>query len=181
VLIVDEAHLLTVDLLEDLRLLSNADTHREKLLQIVLSGQPELLRLLAEPELGALAQRIAAFFTLRQLSLEECRTYITQRLRSAGYSGVFPLIAPEAVEQVHRLSKGVPRLVNLLCDRSLSMAANLRMKYVTPEVVLDGALKLSVLALQPKASAPPTPITGNGKPVMPAVQSKAGVAGAMHE
>src|SRR5258708_37033028 len=94
ILLIDEAHLMSVELLEEIRLLSNTDTYQEKLLQIVLCGQPELLGLLRKPELRALRQRVASSCSLRPLNLPEVRAYITERLHSAGFRGMaspFPI------------------------------------------------------------------------------------------
>src|SRR5258708_13108575 len=100
-LLVDESHLLTPDLLEEIRLLSNADTYQEKLLQIVLCGQPELLGLLRKPELRALRQRVASSCSLRPLSLPEVRAYIAERTPSAGFRGTAsPLPTPSLQELV---------------------------------------------------------------------------------
>jgi len=122
-LLVDEAHLLTPELLEEIRLLSNADTYQEKLLQIVLCGQPELLGILRRPELRALRQRVASSCSLRPLSFSEVRAYITERLHSAGFRGtVFPF-PKEVIEEIQRLTEGVPRLINLHCDACLAIGS----------------------------------------------------------
>src|SRR5260370_12318789 len=131
-LLVDEVHLLSPELLEEIRLLSNADTYQEKLLQIVLCGQPELLGLLRKPELRALRQRVASSCTLRPLSLPEVRAYITERLHSAGFRGTASPFPIQVLEEIVLLTEGVPRLVNLLCDASLSI----RIKDHRPVIVL---------------------------------------------
>src|SRR5437879_1517390 len=115
-LLVDEAHLLAPDLLEEIRLLSNADTYQEKLLQIVLCGQPELLSLLRKPELRALRQRVASSCSLRPLSFPELRAYITERLHSAGFRGTASPFAMQVLEEIVRLTEGVQRLVRWLWD-----------------------------------------------------------------
>ena len=100
-LVVDEAHLLTLELLEEIRLLTNADTHHEKLLQVILSGQPELLPLLRRPELSALKQRIASRSELRALTLPETGVYISERLHAAHVvRGFFERVDEVAGEQV---------------------------------------------------------------------------------
>lgn len=119
-LLVDEAHLLAPDLLEEIRLLSNADTYQEKPLQIVLSGQPELLGIVSRPEMRALRQRLASSCSLRPLNFPEVRAYIEERLHSAGYRGTTALFPTHVLEEIVRLTEGVPRLINLLCDACLT-------------------------------------------------------------
>ena len=118
VLIIDEAQNLSADVLEQLRLLTNLETNERKLLQIMLIGQPELRVMLARPELEQLAQRVIARFHLEALSEVETTQYIRHRLLVAGMSGVMPFDR-EARERIHQLSRGVPRRINLLCDRAL--------------------------------------------------------------
>ena len=118
VLIIDEAQNLSADVLEQLRLLTNLETNERKLLQIVLIGQPELRTMLARPELEQLAQRVIARFHLEALSLKETAQYIRHRLAVAGLSRPLPF-EREALRRVHQLSRGVPRRINLLCDRAL--------------------------------------------------------------
>ena len=118
VLIIDEAQNLEPAVLEQLRLLTNLETNERKLLQIVLIGQPELRTMLAQPEMEQLAQRVIARFHLQALSPEETSQYIAHRLAVAGHQGG-ALFDARAVAQIHRLSQGVPRRINLLCDRAL--------------------------------------------------------------
>lgn len=118
VLIIDEAQNLSSDVLEQLRLLTNLETTERKLLQIILIGQPELRDMLARPELEQLAQRVIARYHLKALSEAETAQYIRHRLGVAGLSGVVPF-ERQARRRVHELSRGVPRRINLLCDRSL--------------------------------------------------------------
>src|SRR5258708_23076254 len=119
-LLVDESHLLTPELLEEIRLLSNTDTYQEKLLQIVLCGQPELLGLLRKPELRALRQRVASSCSLRPLNLPEVRAYITERLHSAGFRSTASPFPIQVLEEIVLLNEGVPRLVKLLCVTCLT-------------------------------------------------------------
>src|SRR5262249_15124598 len=114
VLVIDEAHLLSPELLEEIRLLSNADTYKEKPLQIVLCGQVELLQLLLKPELRALRQRIASSCALRPLSLTEVRAYIAERLHAAGLRGTNSPFPTATIETIFKVSHGVPRLINLI-------------------------------------------------------------------
>ena len=118
VLIIDEAQNLSAEVLEQLRLLTNLETNERKLLQIVLIGQPELRDLLARPELEQLAQRVVARFHLEALSEQETVQYIRHRLSVAGL-GSAELFDRASMQRIHKLSRGVPRRINLLCDRAL--------------------------------------------------------------
>jgi general secretion pathway protein A len=117
VLIIEEAQNLNAEVLEQLRLLTNLETNKYKLLQIILLGQPELKDMLSRPELRQLAQRITARYHLESLSKKEVAAYVNHRLAVAGTrSALFP---PATIDRLFRLSGGVPRLINLLCDRAL--------------------------------------------------------------
>jgi general secretion pathway protein A len=118
VLIIDEAQNLSAEVLEQLRLLTNLETSERKLLQIILIGQPELRGMLADPKLEQLAQRVIARFHLDALSEAETGHYIEHRLDVAGLDRPLPFDR-KALRRVHQLSRGVPRRVNLLCDRAL--------------------------------------------------------------
>ena len=118
VLIIDEAQNLSSDVLEQLRLLTNLETSERKLLQIVLIGQPELRVMLARPELEQLAQRVIARYHLDALSEKETAQYIAHRLAVAGLKGALPFDGG-ALRRIHQLTRGIPRRINLLCDRSL--------------------------------------------------------------
>jgi general secretion pathway protein A len=120
VLIVDEAHRLNREVLEQIRLLTNLETTKEKLLQIILVGQPELSSMLARQDMRQLAQRVTARYNLQALLPEETRAYVTHRCRVAGAEA--PLFSTFALYWVHWLTGGVPRLINNLCDRSLLAA-----------------------------------------------------------
>ena len=119
VLMIDEAQHLDFDVLEQIRLLTNLETNDEKLLQIILIGQPELSDKLARPELRQLNQRITARYDLQPLNLDETSAYIRHRLEVAGLKGDRRLFDQPAVKQVHSLTRGIPRLINVLCDRAL--------------------------------------------------------------
>ncbi|WP_395406522.1 AAA family ATPase [Pseudoduganella sp. UC29_106] len=118
VLIIDEAQNLSAEVLEQLRLLTNLETSERKLLQIILIGQPELRGMLARPELEQLAQRVIARYHLGSLSEAEVGAYVEHRLAVAGSSAVAPF-PRSLMSQLHQLTKGVPRRINLLCDRAL--------------------------------------------------------------
>ncbi len=117
VLIIDEAQNLRPDVLEQIRLLTNLETSREKLLQIILIGQPELLSLLKRKGLRQLAQRITARYHLEALARRETYAYIKHRLAIAGRRD--PVFTPQAMREVYRLSRGMPRLINIICDRAM--------------------------------------------------------------
>lgn len=119
VLLIDEAQLLSAEALEQIRLLTNLETHTEKLLNIILVGQPELGALLARPGLRQLAQRITARYHLTPLSQAETGAYIRHRLQVAGADHTAELFSPARVADIHRFSGGVPRLINMVCERML--------------------------------------------------------------
>jgi general secretion pathway protein A len=143
-LLVDEAHLLTPELLEEIRLLSNADTYQEKLLQIVLCGQPELLGILRKPEMRALRQRVASSCVLRPLSLPEVRAYIAERLHSAGFRGATSPFSTTVIEEIVRLTEGTPRLVNLLCDACLTIGCKTHRQVIDLGIVAEAATELGL-------------------------------------
>jgi general secretion pathway protein A len=119
VLMIDEAQHLDFEVLEQIRLLTNLETNTEKLLQIILIGQPELVTMLQRPELRQLNQRITARFVLEPLNLGETRAYIQHRLQVAGLAAGTTLFPPAVVRGIHRRTQGIPRLINVLCDRVL--------------------------------------------------------------
>lgn len=118
VLIVDEAQNLSMEVLEELRLLTNLETGKEKLLQIVLSGQPELAHKLDHPSMRQLKQRIALRCMLKPLNLEETREYITARLKIAKLEGEIPF-SEDAIAKIYEYSNGIPRIINNICDNAL--------------------------------------------------------------
>jgi len=119
VLLIDEAQHLDFDVLEQIRLLTNLETNSEKLLQIILIGQPELAQMLGRPELRQLNQRITARYNLEPLSLEETGAYIRHRLQVAGMNPGQEVFPPAVIRGVHRYTRGIPRLINVLCDRMM--------------------------------------------------------------
>jgi type II secretory pathway predicted ATPase ExeA len=121
VLIVDEAQNLTDEVLEEIRMLTNLETFTEKLLQIVLVGQPELETKLKQPQLRQLRQRLTLRAKTHPLTIEESKAYVQQRLRIAGSDGR-PIFEPEALVAVHKYASGIPRVVNLLCEHCLVSA-----------------------------------------------------------
>ena len=136
VLIVDEAHHLSADILEEVRLLSNLETTDDKLLQIVLVGQPELDEKLDSVGLRQLKQRIAVRTQLGPLSAAEAKRYIERRLQIAGQDPKSEALFPEeTIATVHCFSRGLPRLINTICENSLIAAYAKRLPIVTPEIV----------------------------------------------
>jgi general secretion pathway protein A len=154
VLVIDEAHLLTPELLEEIRLLGNTDTYREKLLQVVLSAQPELHAVLGRKEQQALRQRIAGWCQLRPLTLVETRAYIAERLHVAGLQGNSPFLAT-TVEKIFGQSHGVPRLINLICDQCLVLGAGAEQAQIDPKMVEEA---VNILGLNTEPPAPPEPV-----------------------
>jgi len=134
VLIVDEAQSLSDEVLEEIRMLTNLETFTEKLLQIVLVGQPELEQKLKRPQLRQLRQRLTLRAKTHPLTLEETKAYVQQRLRIAGSNGQ-QIFEPEAVANVHRYASGIPRVINLLCEHCLVSAFVDQQKVIGPAVV----------------------------------------------
>ncbi|MFD0757047.1 ExeA family protein, partial [Massilia norwichensis] len=141
VLVIDEAQNLSPQVLEQLRLLTNLETSERKLLQIILIGQPELRTMLAQPELEQLAQRVIARYHLGPLSEAETGAYVAHRLTVAGAHPGNPI--PSALAPlVHRLTQGVPRRINLLCDRALLGAYVENSSVVTPKILRRAAAEV---------------------------------------
>ena len=140
VLIIDEAQNLAPQVLEQVRLLTNLETAKHKLLQIFLIGQPELRDLLATPQLRQLNQRITARFHLDRLNRRETAAYLRHRLAVGGVER--PLFSQAAIRQVYRYSKGIPRLINLICDRALLGAAVEQQAGVNARIVNKAAREL---------------------------------------
>jgi general secretion pathway protein A len=154
VLIVDEAQNLSDQMLEEIRLLTNLETASEKLLQIVLSGQPELDEKLKQPQLRQLRQRIVLRSRTVPLTREETYGYINERLRIAGANGQ-PVFPNETMDAVHRYSHGIPRVVNLLCEHSLINCFAEEIKNVPVRVVEEIAREFQLDEIAP--IAPPKP------------------------
>lgn len=149
VLIVDEAHHLSSELLEEIRLLTNLETTDDKLLQVVLVGQPELDEKLDSFELRPLKQRIALRANLDPLDADETSRYIEERLRIAGAdSRSTPLFSEEAIASVYDHSRGLPRLINTICENSLITSYARQLSGVTPAIVREvaGELRLDVVS-----------------------------------
>jgi general secretion pathway protein A len=160
VLIVDEAQNLTEPVLEEIRLLTNLETSTEKLLQIVLSGQPELEERLKLPQLRQLRQRIMLRCKTAPLTKEQIHHYIAERLRIAGASGE-PIFGPKTVETIHLYSLGIPRVVNLLCEHSLVNAYVEQQRPISPKIVEDVAHEFQLDEVEPTAPAGSTRSDGD--------------------
>jgi len=135
VLVVDEAHHLSSDLLEEVRLLTNLETPVQKLLQILLVGQPELDDKLDSPALRQLKQRIALRSSLSALTIEETQNYVYRRLQLAGASNASELFPMDTVFELHRHSRGFPRLINTLCENALIHGYARQVRSIAPEVI----------------------------------------------
>ncbi|MCP5304295.1 MAG: AAA family ATPase [Chromatiaceae bacterium] len=153
VLIIDEAQCLSAETLEQVRLLTNLETSNAKLLQIILVGQPELRELLARDDLRQLAQRITARFHLQPISRAETAAYIRHRLRLAGSDKA--VFDERAIDLIHRLAKGVPRLINVLCDRAMLGAFAEGRHAIDPRIVRRAATEVLPMAGQDQARRSP--------------------------
>jgi general secretion pathway protein A len=134
VIIIDEAQNLRPRVIEQIRMLSNLETDKEKLLQIVFVGQPELKDLLRSPKLIQLNQRITVRYHVSPLDREEVQNYINHRLSIAGSNG-YSFFSKEAVDEVYNFSGGIPRLINIICDRALLLGFVKEQKDITDEMI----------------------------------------------
>lgn len=142
-LILDEAQNLPRQVLEQIRILSNLETHKEKLLQIVLVGQLNLRDVLRSPDLRQLDQRVSIRYELNPLTRDETGAYVAHRLAIAG-GGAAISFTPGALDLVHRCTGGIPRLINLVCDRGLLCGYSERSTWVTPEMIRKAATSLDL-------------------------------------
>jgi type II secretory pathway predicted ATPase ExeA len=162
VLIIDEAQNLSAEVLERVRLLSNFETEQEKLLQILLVGQPELGDRLNQPELRQLKQRVALRHHLSPLNVTECTEYIARRLEISGTR--VSLFSGTAIDTVHVYSGGIPRLINILCDNGLLSAYARRKECVEAAMIDEIAQELEItVSAQPVAVGRNNNVTSNGK------------------
>ena len=135
VIVVDEAQNLSAELMEEIRLLTNLETSSEKLVQIILSGQPELEDMLRQPDLRQLRQRVTLWCRTQPISAEQTGLYIAQRLLIAGTSEV--IFTPDAVQTIHRASRGIPRIINLICEHALIIGYVEQMREIPERVILS--------------------------------------------
>ena len=141
VLIIDEAQNLTPSVLEEVRMLSNLETESEKLLQIILMGQPELRKKLSHPRLEQFSQRIVFYYHLQPLDRQETENYIKHRIKKAGCENE-ELFSQGAIEEIYKYSNGVPRLINLVCHNSLINGLIYDAKQITNNVVQEAEQEL---------------------------------------
>ena len=163
VLVIDEAHKLDRAVLEEIRMLSNFETNDSKLLQIVLTGQPELREILNRPDLRQLKQRIAVRLNVQPLAADEVRSYIEYRWGMAGAQSGIPF-GPEAISLIARYSKGVPRLINSICDSALLIAFGERTQEVNASFIAEAARDLDLISgagETPNFTPPPPPAAPN--------------------
>src|SRR5262245_14738480 len=154
-ILIDEAQDLDARVLEELRLLSNLETGTEKILQILLAGQPELERKLAQPELRQLRQRIALHVRLRAFAPVEVPAYVRARLARAGAADGDAVFTPEALARIAEISAGIPRVVNMLCDASLVTGFAAGARQISPAIVDEAWADYAHLS--PPAAAAPLP------------------------
>ena len=153
VIIIDEAQNLTFPVLEEIRLLTNLETSTEKLLQIVLSGQPELEEKLNLPQLRQLRQRVMLRCKTRALTNEQTRDYVLERLKIGGATeNGQPIFSPAAIETIHLYSLGIPRVVNLLCEHALINAYVEEQRPIQPKIIEDVAREFQLDEVEPIAS-----------------------------
>ena len=152
-LIVDEAQRLSPELLEEIRLLLNLETPREKLLEIIVAGQPELAETLRRPELRQLKQRVSCYCKLNPLSLEELREYLEHRLAQAGLPQQ-RLFAGDTIRVIYEYTEGIPRLVNTLCDTALQSGFALRSASISALIIQEAADDLDLRPANPPAHLP---------------------------
>jgi general secretion pathway protein A len=135
-LIIDEAQSLEPGLLQEVRLLTNLETSKNKLLHVILLGQPELNKILAEPRFRPLKQRITVRYHLRPLRLKETKQYIQYRLKRAG-SRNLSIFDQGAIREIYRYSKGIPRLINIVCDNALLTGFSLEETRIKKKIIRD--------------------------------------------
>jgi type II secretory pathway predicted ATPase ExeA len=159
VLVIDEAHHLSPEVLEEVRLLTNLETADQKLLQILLVGQPELDAKLDSFDLRQLKQRIALRAQLEALDLDETAGYIERRLELAGApTSARGMFRPESIAAIHRYSRGIPRLINTICENALITSFSKQAPVVTPDVIEDVAtdFRLRIVSV-PKSNGAANP------------------------
>jgi general secretion pathway protein A len=177
VLIIDEAQRLSSELLEEVRLLLNLETPREKLLEIIVAGQPELSEVLRRPDLRQLKQRVSCVCRLRPLALDELREYLRYRVTRAGLP-TQSLFSAEVTELIFEYTDGIPRLVNSLCDSALQTGFALHSAQVTTAILEEAAKDLDLLRVAPAhvEPAPPAEVTMLPAELVPTLPSSNGVS-----
>jgi len=160
-LVVDEAQALRPELLEEVRLLTNLETSQQKLLQIVLMGQPELEGVLDSPSLRQLKQRVSLRCQLLPLDEEQTHSYVLSRLERAGAKPEPPIFDAEALAKIYEYSRGIPRIINNLCENAMVNAFAREIRTVTPDMITEVAADFR---LGTAASAPEEPVEANAIP-----------------
>lgn len=159
-LVVDEAQALRTELLEEIRLLTNLETSQQKLLQIVLMGQPELEMVLDSPELRQLKQRVSLRCQLHPLDVAQTHAYVLSRLERAGASPDQPIFTEEALDKVHEYSRGIPRIINNLCENSMVNAFASEQRPVTADLITQVAADFRLIS---PAMPEEVPLSINGR------------------
>jgi general secretion pathway protein A len=168
VLVIDEAQNLDDSVLELVRMLSNFETERDKLIQIILAGQPQLEENIGSPELVQLRQRVSIFARLKPLTPEETSLYIAHRLRTAGYSSDTPLFTKDALAIIGQVSEGIPRNINNLCFNALSLGSALQQKPIDRDILRQVISDLDLGHQRKQFSfPPPLPEEEKTAPAMP--------------
>jgi type II secretory pathway predicted ATPase ExeA len=152
VLVIDEAQSLDDSVLELVRMLSNFETASDKLIQIILAGQPQLAENIGSPELVQLRQRVSIFARLNPFTAEETALYVAHRLRVAGYASDMPLFTKDALALITQASEGIPRNINNLCFNALSLGAALQQKPIDREIIRQVTADLDIGQLRPRFS-----------------------------
>ena len=180
-LIIDESQNLSAEVLESIRLLSNFETSKDKLLQILLVGQPELAVRLNSPELRQLKQRVMLRHHLRVLSLQECCEYVSTRLKVAGADR--PIFTASGLESVYSYSGGIPRIVNVLCDNALLTGYALGKKEIDTGIIREVAEDLNITTkvesrvrlIRPVVHGPTNSSIGSVQPISPGSEESPGI------
>jgi len=172
VLVIDEAQNLSTQVLEEIRLLTNLETSTDKLLQIVLCGQPELEAKLRQPQLRQLRQRITLRCKTHPLTVEETHGYILQRLHVAGADGQ-PVFSETAMDCIFKFARGIPRIINVVCEHALISSYVDHERPVTENTVLQVAADLELDQTQAVSEGPINPETGDNVRLMEALQTLA--------
>jgi len=183
ILVVDEAHHLSSEVLEEIRLLTNLETSQQKLLQIILAGQPELDQKLDSHELRQLKQRIALRCHLDPLNAMETREYMRRRLQIAGANGAVQVFSGPAIEAVFSHSHGIPRLINTICENALLAGYAKHAPTITSEIIDDVAreLRIGVVVVDPSIVVKLSKEAEEQKELLQAVKTLLEVRDRMHQ
>jgi general secretion pathway protein A len=183
ILVVDEAHHLASEVLEEIRLLTNLETSQQKLLQIILAGQPELDQKLDSHELRQLKQRVALRCHLDPLNAHETREYMRRRLQIAGANGAIQIFSGPAIEAVFSHSRGIPRLINTVCENALLAGYAKHAPTITSEIIDDVAreLRIGVVVADPSVGSKLAKEAEEQKELLQAVKTLLEVRDRMHQ